>query len=87
MNNIDLVNTFIQESILTVLDKLAPVKLVQPNSKQKSWVTQETREEIEKRDKTREQARITQEDVWWDKYRKQRNKCVKLVRNDKKKLL
>ena len=85
MTNVDIANTFFHESVRSVLDKMVPVTTVQPNWKHKSWVTSKTREEMQIRVNAREQARLTQEDEWWRKYRIQRNKVTKQVNNDRNK--
>ena len=84
MNNIDLANTFFEESVSGALNSIAPIITVQPRTKHKSWVTSQTRDQMKLRDSTREEARLTQDPETWNNYRIIRNKCTKLVNRDKK---
>ena len=78
-----LANSFLEENVLQVLDKLAPNKVIQTSRSHKKWVSAETKEMIRNRDEVREKARMTGSQVHWDQYRNLRNICTSRVRKDK----
>ena len=59
------------------------MKKIQITNKHKSWIKDETRLLILRRDLKKEEARITNNDSSWRDYRKLRNECTTLVRKDR----
>ena len=70
---------------MKILNELCPYKTVQYRSVCKPWLSIETKDLMETRDKTRERARVSKVDDDWKLYRVQRNRVNKMVNLDRKK--
>ena len=81
----DVAYSILEENICEVLNRVAPIIKIQPSNKNKSWITKETRDKFEIRDKLRETAARTKDPNDWELYKVQRNACSKLAINDKRK--
>ena len=68
-----------------MLDKVAHLVKTQPRKLNKSWITKSTREQFNERDRLRNIAVVTKSDTDWRSYRKLRNVCTLLAKQDKKK--
>ena len=79
----ELANSFLEDNLTEILDRIAPNKIIQLNKKHKSWITNNTRKQMMERDEAREQARISKNENDWKKYRSLRNSCTKQCKNDK----
>ena len=74
---ISLANSQLEDIICEIMDREAPMKLVQVRSKYRSWVSSETKLEMDKRDKARTLARDSDRDEDWADYMCLRNICTK----------
>ena len=73
--NIDEANTFFEENILEIIDKMAPLVKIQPKKQHCAWITRTTKDLMNLRDLTREQARTTKDQQKWNDYKALRNRC------------
>ena len=76
---------FLEESVLEVLDRIAPNKKIQNSKKHKKWISVETRNLMNRREEACIRARQTQDETDWKLYREIRNKCTSECRKDKEK--
>ena len=83
----DIANSELENNIGTILNRLAPMKIIQQRTKYKKWLTEDTKSQMEERDRLREVARLTQEDLDWELYKRTRNQCTKLQSKDRKNYL
>ena len=81
--NVDIVNDILVTELSKILDKMAPIKTFQQRKNYRSWMTEDLKLELTKRDQLRELARDSKRLEDWAYYRTQRNKCVKLVKSVK----
>ena len=82
-DNIDVINNIFEENLRAILDRMAPIKVTQQRRKFRSWVSQETKLEMMKRDSLRQAAKSSGRMEDWAKYCVQRNLCVKLLSRSK----
>ena len=82
--NLDLANDFFEREIKEIMNDKMPLIVRQMNKKDKKWIKKETRDEMNLRDRLRETANQSQSQLDWNLYRTQRNKCTKIVRENKK---
>ena len=80
---VDVANTMLEEEILKIIDEEAPLKTVQIRAHYNNWITSMTKEEMLKRDKLRDAAKISDDEYDWRKFRESRNLCTSLQRKDK----
>ena len=66
------------------LDKFAPVRKIQVRTKYRSWISTETKEMMNHRDKAQDLARYTDRPEHWTAFKVIRNKVVTRVRREKK---
>ena len=85
ITNVDLANDFLESRVVEILDEICPYKTVQYRSVSKPWLSVETKNLMEIRDKTRERARLSNDEDSWRLYREQRNKVNRLVNTDRNK--
>ena len=85
LTNVDLANDFLESRVVEILDEICPYKTVQYRSVSKPWLSAETKNLMEIRDKTRERARLSNDEDSWRLYREQRNKVNRLVNSDRNK--
>ena len=81
--NLDLMNTIFEENVLSALEKVAPMKLVQLRKNHRNWVDQEVKDLMLTRDSLREHARLSDDQEIWKNYRKTKNQCTKLLKTKK----
>ena len=74
-----------EEKMKQILDKLAPMRTVQIRKHNKSWLSNESRALMNKRDKIRKQAAFSQDPSDWNMYKRTKNKCTEKIRNEKRK--
>ena len=84
MTDIYLANSYFEEQILAVLNKMAPIIKYQPRQGAKNWLKKETRQKIHLRNLARENAAKSLNRDDWNLYRRLRNKCTQMVKNDRK---
>ena len=75
--DLELMNSIFEEKLLEILEEAAPLKVYQGRKGACNWLNREVKDMMEKRDKMREEARRTQNNGDWEKYRRCRNKCTK----------
>ena len=75
------------EDILDILDIFAPMKTVQTRTAYNNWISKETKNQMELRDKARLLAKQTDLDQHWGDFKARRNICTSMQRLDKKKYL
>ena len=83
IQDIDKLNSIFEEKLLSVLDELAPIKVHQKKKLFRNWISDEVKEQMKNRDNLRQTAKMTGNQDDWNKYKSQRNKCVKLLSNVK----
>ena len=82
-DDINLANDCFEKEVIKILDTVAPLKVNQIRSKHKAWVTRETRQLMDLRDKTRAKAQTSKSEDDWSLYKSLRNKCSANVKSDK----
>ena len=78
-NDLEYINNKFEEEISKILNEVAPIKITQKRKNYRKWVNTEVKNEMKIRDRNREVARASQRMEDWEKYRRSRNKCVKLL--------
>ena len=81
--NLDKMNTIFEENVLSVLEKVAPMKLTQLRKNHRNWVDQELKNLMLTRDSLREHARLADSQDLWRNYRRTKNECTKLLKKKK----
>ena len=84
IDNVDLVNDYIESRVVGILDELCPFKNIQYRSNYKPQISAETKLKMEQRDKARELARQTGDPTNWKTYRELRNMVNKDLNTDRK---
>ena len=87
VKNVDVATSMLEERIKKIIDRLAPIKTIQPRSHFKNWISQDTKNTMILRDMEREKAKITDSEENWTEYRRLRNCCTKMQKNDKSKYI
>ena len=82
--NVDVATSTLESKICQILDKFAPMKVVQARNRYRSWLSNETKLEMQSRDSARMEAKLNDCDENWAIFRSLRNNCTKLQKNDKK---
>ena len=83
MENVNNAYDYFESSFLKILDKMAPMIKIQPRRVVTNWVTVETRKCMTLRDIARDNAAKSKRPDDWGLYKRLKNKCNRLVRNDK----
>ena len=83
ITNVDVANSFLTDKIKNALDIAAPLTRVQYRSNFKHWLSDFTKDTMNQRDKARELARKSKNDIDWNTYKVLRNKCIKLQKTDR----
>ena len=86
-DNVNVAYSEFEDNVRRVLDIEAPMVIIQQRTMYQQWLTSMTKQEMVIRDHLREVARISQEEIDWQVYRKQRNKCTALQTKDRKSFL
>ena len=81
--NIDLANSEFEDKYLAILETEAPMRTVQMRVKYNCWLTDVTKMEMSLRDIARDIAKLSDKDEDWSSYRKKRNLCTKMQREDR----
>ena len=84
IEDVDLANNFIESRVANILDSICPYKTIQYRTDCKSWLTDDTKNQMKTRDLIRERARISGDPDLWSQYKSLRNKVNKLVNSDRK---
>ena len=74
--NVNIVNAAFEEIFCHILNKEAPMGIVQVRTKYNSWITEATKVIMLECDKARLKARMTYNVLDWLDYRKKRNDCT-----------
>ena len=85
ITNLEAANHWVEDKIGQILQKMCPLRVIQPNKRLKSWICKETILVFKERDLARNKARETDSTADWTAYRNLRNKATKLMRANKKK--
>ena len=83
LDKVELANSYFEEKLLEVLDKLAPIVKYQPRRKINNWLSKTTREKMTLRDLALETASKHHQTEDWKLYRRLKNKCNKLIKLDR----
>ena len=73
-----------ETEIVNILEAEAPMVTIQIKKQNKKWITDETREKMEVRDKMKEKARLSKNQDDWKQYKKHRNSCTASLRKNRK---
>ena len=74
--NVDIANSTFEEIVCHSLHTGAPMGIVQSRTQYNSWITDETKVVMLERDKARLKARVTDDGIDWNDYRRLRNDCT-----------
>ena len=85
ITDLNLANDWMENQLKEVLNSEAPWIRVQPRRGYRSWILEETKIQMRKRDKTREEARENKNPAKWMEYKNLRNVCNKMVKSDRNK--
>ena len=85
--NVDLANSMLEERLKSVIEKEAPMSIVQVRTKYNCYITDSTKVTMASRDVARDRARLTGDPDDWSTFRSLRNSCTRLQRQDKSKHL
>ena len=77
--DLDEINHIFEEKVLEVLDKIAPMKVIQRRRKFRNWLSDKFKVRMTERDTLRLVARRTGNREDWQSYSTSRNKCAKAV--------
>ena len=81
--NVTLANSMFEEIYCSILNKEAPMVVIQARTKYNKWITSATKVEMKNRDTARLIAKDTNTDTDWHNFRQLRNLCTKLQRQDR----
>ena len=73
MDKVEDANYFLESNLTKILDQVCPFKTLQYWKNYKPWISKDTIDLMEERDKIREDARITDDPDKWTVYRSKRN--------------
>ena len=82
--DLDILNSMFEDKFLQVLNKHAPMRIIQKRKQFRNWMDNEVKTQMKIRDELHESARNSRRMEDWVEYRSQRNRCVKLLKNAKK---
>ena len=82
--NVNLAYDFLESKLLEALAEFAPMKKIQPSRRKKLWVTERSRQLISIRDRLKEIANTTDNELDWMNFRKYRNLVTGNIKKDKK---
>ena len=85
--DVNIANFTVEEKLREILDSEAPMRVIQMRTRNNKWIKAETKIEMSLRDNARATARLSDTDDDWAEYRRRRNMCTKMQRNDKKQFL
>ena len=82
--NIELAVEIFTEKLSIILNRMAPVRVVQVRSKYAPWVSKETKDLIQLRNDLQKRASTSQSPEDWTHYREVRNQITSKIRKEKK---
>ena len=82
-SNVDIANSLFEDKILEIMDVEAPMETVQICTKYNNWISRLTKEEMLLRDRARNKAKLTDDLLDWEDYRRRRNACIAMQKKDK----
>ena len=82
-DDIDIGYDLFENNIKSILDDMAPLRKIQLKTKNKCWLSSETKDTIKTRDNIRTEAVEKDDPDLWRQYKILRNKCTSMVRRDK----
>ena len=69
-SNVDVANSILEENLCNILDKHAPMGIIQIRTTYKNWISQSNKDEMNTRDQAWQTARATGSNTDWDLYKK-----------------
>ena len=82
-SNADIANSKFEDMVNGVMNKEAPMKVIQQRINYCKWLSTETKDLMQDRDLARESAKLTGSNVDWETYKFLRNASTKAQRKDK----
>ena len=83
MESLEEANYNFQEKFLQVLEKMAPLRKIQPRSQKNGWISSATRAKMVRRDQVRNSAMISSLQEEWNLYKELRNQVNRDVKRDR----
>ena len=83
-DNLNAANNIFESEIRGILDAKAPIISRKIYMKNKIWISERCKDEMKVRDSAREKASRSQLPDDWDSYRRSKNLCTRLVKEDKR---
>ena len=83
MTDINTANSAFEDRLCAILDQIAPMKVIQTRSHYNCWISDNTKKEMALRNEARERAKMTDDEIDWINFRRKRNLCTNLQRQDK----
>ena len=86
-DNVDVANSLIEDLLNSVIDTLAPMRMIQVRTWFNNWISDSTKLDMKSRDQARNKARQSSCEEDWSIYRQLRNTCTANQKRDKAKHL
>ena len=83
-NDVDLAVGILTSKFIEILDHHAPMRTIQSRSKYVPWLSDKTKELMNKRNDAKREASVSQSPTDWNKFKKLRNEVTKLLRSEEK---
>ena len=83
-NDVDLAVGILTSKFIEILDHHAPMRTIQSRSKYVPWLSDKTKELMNKRNDAQREASVSQSPTDWNKFKKLRNEVTKLLRSEEK---
>ena len=83
IEQLDLANSWFTDKITQILDQEAPWVTIQARRRFRNWITAETKDFMDQRDKMREMARGSKTAEHWSRYKALRNICTARTKSDR----
>ena len=82
--DLEMAVNMVSEKLNTILDEMAPVKVIQVRTNYAPWMSRETKQKIKERDKAQEKASVTKNIEDWEEYKRLRNTVNNTLKIEKK---
>ena len=82
--NVNVAAALLEERICSIMDVHAPFKTIQIRAHYKDWISTDTKKIMFLRDTARTIAKRTDSEVHWTEFKRLRNSCTSLQKQDKK---
>ena len=83
-NDVEVAVTLLTEKLTSILDKMAPIKIIQVRTQYSPWLSQKTKCKMKERDEAQKKAAETKSDDDWKKYKSLRNSVNTILKVEKK---